>query len=91
MKVTYRLWGIVLIEPIFMAGPKPMRTDFGIHQRLESCGPDQKNNHDCDWPPFSHKKEASLKQVVQHKCCPLCVGGIETRNHDLSYGLHVSS
>ena len=20
-----------------MAGPKPMRTDFGIHQRLESC------------------------------------------------------
>ena len=26
-----------LDEPIFMAGPKPMRTDFGIHQRLESC------------------------------------------------------
>ena len=24
-------------EPVFMAGPKPMRTDFGIHQRLESC------------------------------------------------------
>ena len=21
----------------FMAGPKPMRTEFGIHQRLESC------------------------------------------------------
>ena len=25
-----------LDEPIFMAGPKPMRTEFGIHQRLES-------------------------------------------------------
>ena len=22
----------------FMAGPKPMLTEFGIHQRLESCG-----------------------------------------------------
>ena len=27
-----------LHEPVFMAGPKPLRTDFGIHQRLESCG-----------------------------------------------------
>ena len=26
-----------LDEPIFMAGPKPTRTDFGIRQRLESC------------------------------------------------------
>ena len=26
-----------LDEPIFMAGPKPMRTEFGIHPRLESC------------------------------------------------------
>ena len=26
-----------LDEPIFMAGPKPMRTEFGIHHRLESC------------------------------------------------------
>ena len=24
-------------EPAFMAGPKPMQTEFGIHQRLESC------------------------------------------------------
>ena len=23
--------------PVFMAGPKPMRNEFGIHQRLESC------------------------------------------------------
>ena len=28
-----------LDEPVFMAGPKPMRTEFGIHQRLESCEP----------------------------------------------------
>ena len=27
-----------LHEPVFMAGPKPMLTEFGIHQRLESCG-----------------------------------------------------
>ena len=27
-----------LDEPIFMAGSKPMRTEFGICQRLESCG-----------------------------------------------------
>ena len=26
-----------LDEPAFMAGPKPMRTEFGIDQRLESC------------------------------------------------------
>ena len=26
-----------LDEPVFMAGPKPMQTEFGIHQRLESC------------------------------------------------------
>ena len=26
-----------LDEPIFMAGPKPMQTEFGIHPRLESC------------------------------------------------------
>ena len=26
-----------LNEPGFMAGPKPMRTEFSIHHRLESC------------------------------------------------------
>ena len=26
-----------LDEPAFMAGPKPMLTEFGIHPRLESC------------------------------------------------------
>ena len=25
-------------EPVVMAGPKPMRTEFGIYHRLESCG-----------------------------------------------------
>ena len=27
-----------LDKPIFMAGPKPMRTVFGSHHRLDSCG-----------------------------------------------------
>ena len=27
-----------LDEPVFMAGPKPMLTEFGVHHRLESCG-----------------------------------------------------
>ena len=26
-----------LYKPIYMAGPKPMQTEFGIHNRLESC------------------------------------------------------
>ena len=26
-----------LDEPVFMAGPKSMRTEFGIHPKLESC------------------------------------------------------
>ena len=26
-----------LDEPVFMAVPKPMLTEFGIHDRLESC------------------------------------------------------
>ena len=26
-----------LDEPVFMAVPKPMLTEFGIHHRLESC------------------------------------------------------
>ena len=26
-----------LDEPVFMAGPKPTQTEFGIHHRLESC------------------------------------------------------
>ena len=25
------------LEPVFMAGPKPMLTELGAHQRLESC------------------------------------------------------
>ena len=27
-----------LDEPVFMAVPKPMLNEFGIHYRLESCG-----------------------------------------------------
>ena len=28
-----------LDEPVFMAVSKPMQTEFDIHHRLESCGP----------------------------------------------------
>ena len=28
-----------LDEPVFLVGPKPMQTEFGIHLRLESCDP----------------------------------------------------
>ena len=34
MKLTCKLWGI--IASVFMAGPKPMPTEFGIHHRFES-------------------------------------------------------
>ena len=31
-----------LDEPGFMAVPKPLLSEFGIHYRLESCDPDYK-------------------------------------------------
>ena len=42
-----------LDEPVFMAVPKPMLTEFGIHYRLESCvnkrcaPSDPKSDKDC--------------------------------------------
>ena len=35
MVVGYHL--NLLDKPVFMAGPKHLLTEFGIHQRLESC------------------------------------------------------
>ena len=32
--------GIQLDDPVFMAVPEPLRTEFGIRPRLESCAPD---------------------------------------------------
>ena len=40
MTLTYRLWGYRLNrldEPVFMAVPKSILTEFDIHYRLESC------------------------------------------------------
>ena len=42
-----------LDEPVFMAVPKSMLTEFGIHYRLDSCvwcsnGP-KSSNADFDW------------------------------------------
>ena len=36
-----------LDEPIFMAGPEPMQTEFGIHHRLKSCD-EYKENDEAD-------------------------------------------
>ena len=41
-----------LDEPVFMAVPKPMLTEFGIHYRLESCA-HQKQKHAG---PFLYKR-----------------------------------
>ena len=42
MKLIYGMWGIVkiVLKPDEMAGTKPSKpllTEFGIHDRLESC------------------------------------------------------
>ena len=43
-----------LDEPVFMAVPKPMLTEFGIHHRLESCEADTDREdwalESCMWP-----------------------------------------
>ena len=43
-----------LDEPVFMAVPKPMLTEFGIHHRLESCAvPGTAKDMDRQLPIFS--------------------------------------
>ena len=32
-------------EPVFMAGPKHMRTEFGIHLRFDSCAELKRMQH----------------------------------------------
>ena len=59
MKLTYvvgNIWIVLMSPPVFMAVPKPMRTEFGIHQRLESfaqkpSNKDEQNDRFC-WPTF---------------------------------------
>ena len=41
-----------LDEPVFMAVPKPLQTEFGIHYRLESCGGYFIANCVCHCGPF---------------------------------------
>ena len=44
--VGYRLNS--LVEPILIAVPKPMQTEFGIHHKLESCAPLISAQHKSD-------------------------------------------
>ena len=54
--VDYGLsWFILIFIPVFMALPKPMRTEFGIHQRLQSC-----RIH----PNETHKKDILSKLLL---------------------------
>ena len=45
-----------LDEPVFIAGPKPLRSEFDIHQRLESCVVYSTNSMDILDDTFSHFK-----------------------------------
>ena len=74
-------------EPIFMAVPKHMRTEFGIHLRLESCGhtsqdleadlPLRSLNRDCLLnlnDPFANRLkefEKKLKVLKQKLRCEI--------------------
>ena len=40
-------------EPVFMADPKPLRTEFGIHLRLESCESGLVVGHSLVYPLIS--------------------------------------
>ena len=49
-----------LDEPVFMAGPKPVRTKFGIPHRLESC---EKESFPLD-SRFRYREEVSQKSEL---------------------------
>ena len=55
-----------LDEPVFMAVPKPMLTEFGIHHRLESCGaPREKNGYPQKWTYPARLVELFLAGVAK--------------------------
>ena len=37
LETHMKLVGYHLREPVFVTGPKPLLTEFGIHDRLENC------------------------------------------------------
>ena len=70
-----------LDEPVFMAVPKPLQTEFGIHYRLESCvtatldGPKVPRQHMLITTVKTIPKKAShLKKsnvLKSYSCCKL--------------------
>ena len=60
-----------LDEPVFMAVPKPMLTEFGIHYRLEifcSVYPYKPNCVKSDTHPLALKQEVQGGKYKQQKC-----------------------
>ena len=49
-----------LDEPIFMALPKPMLTEFSIHYILESCVQHKRKALKCDVPSDKAKDKVSF-------------------------------
>ena len=52
-------------ETVFMTGPKPMQTEFGIHQKLESFR-DEKPDSDFQHPPPTHFR-SSREQRTENR------------------------
>ena len=62
-----------LDEPVFMAGPKLMRTEFGICQRLESCGSVPPT---CDLLKYAHSDFGAINAFDMpkgHRYCRVYV------------------
>ena len=57
-----------LDEPIFMAVSKPLLTEFGIHQRLESCVLVNCNEKEGKGiTPWERKLETTLQSIMNAK------------------------
>ena len=60
-----------LDEPIFMAVPKPMLTEFGIHYRLESCASFMETGRNFVYDDIkNHILRGSREDCREHKSVP---------------------
>ena len=60
-----------LDEPVFMAVPKPMLTEFGIHYRLESCGVIQQPVYNSNSTELCEYYQNRLFNFAQHQLMDL--------------------
>ena len=67
----YRLNG--LDEPVLMAGPKPMPTEFSIHQRSESCVLEQEHTRFLAPRTISIFRSTGLVQSLAVLLLALCI------------------